>query len=414
MNNPTDHNDYFERLELFEQILSTDFMILHLVTDDRAEAYQLFQVINDRGMSLTDADLLRCKVLELSEGYPDHQNKVEKIWDQIVTHEKTEEQLVWVYESKLGRKPRSGAIFDDYISAYYEFKDTENFSKEDVQNLLTKTETLGKDIESVRELLACNWPYENQLPITAWDRDRLAVLIDYLGNTAAIPLLLSAKKSLNHRQFSEIVQMLERFFFRYKIMCNGHNTNLKKIYSEHALKINSDTDSYKTKTLRSRLNSLINEKAPESTFLAAIDELLYHPRGNKKNIKHFLLMVDQYLNWYESGAIGTPKCVDNSRVLDRQGGTTIEHIYPRTLDPTSDRFHESLEKVKNKIQNLTVLSSYENSLVGTEAFYNKKTVFSASSSYLTRLISTYDTWDINQVKNHHELLKKAAVAIFVA
>ena len=102
---------------------------------------------------------------------------------------------------------------------------------------MTKTETLGKDIESVRELLACNWPYENQTPITAWDRDRLAVLIDYLGNTAAIPLLLSAKKGLNHRQFSEIVQMLERFFYRYKIMCNGHNTALKKIYSKHALQI---------------------------------------------------------------------------------------------------------------------------------------------------------------------------------
>ena len=414
LDNPADHNDYFEKLNLFEQILSTDFKVLHLVTDDRKEAYQLFQVINDRGMPLTDADLLRCKVLELSEEYRDHQNKVEKIWDQIVTHEKTEEQLMWVYESKLGRKPRSNALYDDYIKTYYEFEDTDNFDEENVQDLLAKTETLGEDIESVRELLACTWPYENQTPITAWDRDRLAVLIDYLGNTAAIPLLLSAKKNLDHRQFSEIVQMLERFFFRYKIMCNGHNTALKKIYSEHALGIANAPDDYNTEVLRSRLNSLIKDKAPESTFLAAIDELLYRPRGSKKNIKYFLLMVDQYLNWYDSGCTGNPTCVDKSRVSDRLGGTTIEHIYPRALVPTSDIFCESLEEVKNKIQNLTVLSSHENSLAGTEAFHNKKTVFSKSSSYLTRQISTYNTWDINQVKTHHELLKKAAVAIFVA
>ena len=416
LNDSASHDEYFEKLEQFEQILSMDFMILHLVTEDRSEAYQLFQVINDRGMPLTDADLLRCKVLELSEAYPDYQSNVENIWDKIVTHEKTEEQLIWVYESKFGKKPRFGALFDDYISTYYEFNDTDNFSENDIRNLLTKTETLGDDIELVRELLECNWPYENQNPVTAWDRDRLTVLIDYLGNTAAVPLLLSAKKSLDHQKFSAIVQMLERFFFRYKIMCNGHNTALKKIYSGHALKITDETDCYDIETLRSGLNELIEEKAPETTFLAAIDELVYHPRRNKKNIKYFLLMIDQYLPWYNSEDISrpAPTCFDKSRVQDRLAGTTIEHIYPKALDQTSDIFCESLEEVKNKIQNLTILPSHDNQLVGTNAFDDKKAIFSKSSSFLTRHIATYPTWNARQVKNHHELLKKAAVAIFVA
>ena len=385
LDNVDDLDETSNRLGVFEQMLSTDFKILHLVTTNRRDAYQLFQVINDRGTSLTDADLLRCKVLELMEGNTEQQDEAEAIWDGIVTHKDTENHLVWVYESTLGSRPKAGAIYDYYMKNYFELGNVENINIVQLQMLLNKNRELKSGINKVRDLLACEWPYEDQNPVEAWDRDRLVVLIDYLRNVAAIPLLLSATK-LDHQKFSKIVQMLERFFYRYKVMCNGHNTSLKNAYAEHAVLINNSPDDYDIELLRTRLNGLLLEKAPTVTFEAAIDELLYRQSGSKRDIKYLLLMIDQYARWFDDGAAGIPMCIDKSRLLDRRQGTTIEHIYSKSLNPEDEQFNAGLEAVKNNVHNLTILSSTENSLAGTESFEEKKIVFGKSSSYHTRKI----------------------------
>lgn len=406
-------SDISQSLNVLEQVLSTDFKILHLVTTNRQDAYQLFQVINDRGTSLTDADLLRCKVLELMENNGDEQNEAESIWDDIVSHEKTEEHLVWVYESKVGNKPKSGAVFDNYMDNYFKLGGTENINVGQLHNLMLDTRDIGSRIKLVRELLISEWPYDEMNPIEAWDRDRLEVLIEYLGNHAAIPLLVSARQ-LDHRKFSDIVQMLERFFYRYKIMCSGHNTQLNKIYARNAVRINADPENYVPESLRVELNELIDDKAPDHKFSGAIDDLLYNPRGVKKSLKHILLMVDQYMPWFENGAEGVPVCRDKTRIIDRKQGATIEHIYPKNLIETDSGWKAELEPIKNTLHNLVILSTAENTLVDTNEFEQKKKVFAQCSSNLTRRVASYDVWNEASANDHYEYIKRVALALFVA
>ena len=406
-------DETFTRLSVLESVLSTDFKILHLVTTLRNDAYQLFQVINDRGTSLTDADLLRCKILEFMEGNNDQQDEAETILDEIVSHSKTEEQLGWAYEAKLGLRPKSGALYDNFMEKYFDLEGYEEINITQLQELLIKTRELGVTVNLIRTLMLCEWPYESQLPIEAWDRDRLQVLIEYMGNTAAIPLLVTACK-LPHTTFSKIVSMLERFFFRFKMMCNGHNSLLKAIYIKHTALIQSDPTIYTINQLRDDLNTLISTKANDVIFGIAIDELLYSPKGNKKKLKHMLIMLSQFGRWYDEGAVGEPKCLDKTVIIDRKEGATLEHIYPKGLDDSADHYDTNLEPLKNSIFNLCILSSRDNRVVDTSPFDDKKAVFLESSLYITRKVGGYEEWNLASIEDFQEYIKQAAFKIFVA
>lgn len=402
----------FTNLTVLEKLLSTDFKILHLVTTNRSAAYQLFQVINDRGVSLTDADLLRCKILELMEGSEEQQNEAERILDEIVSHAKTEEHLSWAFEAKLGQRPKSGALFDEYMDKYLGLKGIEEVDINQLTLLLEEIKILGKNITLIRELVDCEWPFPSQSPIEGWDRDRLAVLIDYLGNTAAIPLLVRAKE-LGHVKFSEIITMLERFFFRFKVMCNGHNSLLKNIYTRHVKKIGEDGEQYNVSSLRDDLNTLIHSKANDDLFKLSIDELFYS-NSNKKKLKHLLSMVSQYARWYEQGAVGTPSCIDKTMIIDRKEGTTLEHIYPKGLCEGDLGYNVTLEDMKHKIGNLCILSTTDNRSVDTDPFSSKRITFSNSNIYITRKVSGYENWEIDQINEYTNYIKDVALKTFVA
>lgn len=407
-----DNDMSFTKLNTLEKVLSFDFKILHLVTTNRQDAYQLFQVINDRGTSLTDADLLRCKILELMEGNDEQQDEAEAILDEIVSHEKTEEQLAWAYESQVGSRPKSGALFDEFMENYFDLKDVEEIDVIQLNKLLEDTRDLGAKIDLIRNLVDCNWPFPSQNPVEGWDRDRLSVLLEYLGNTAAIPLLVSARK-LGHVEFSKIIGMLERFFFRYKVMCNGHNSSLKNTYTKHVKLINDNLDSYNLSSLQDDLNVIISSKANDELFLLSIDELFYS-KGSKKNLKHLLSMVSQYGRWFDNGATGEPVCLDKTVIVDRKEGTTLEHIYPKGIGASASNYDESLELVKNKIGNLCLLSTADNRAVDTDPFNEKKLVFSNSSLYITRKVSNYDVWDESTYVNYLQYIKDVALRVFVA
>lgn len=406
-------SDRFNKLIVFENSIAADYKLLLLSTTTKKDAYRLFQVINDRGASLTDADLIRSRILELMEGNANQQDEAERLLDVIVSHEGTEEQLSWVYESYIGKKPRSDAMFDDYMEGFFTNDKDNSLTLEEVDKLLEEVRLLNSCVIQVRDFQSGIWPYETSQPVVAWDRDRLSVLVEYLGNSAAIPLLLSATE-LSQNDFSEVVQMLERFFYRYKVMCGGHNGPLKAIYSQHSLRIRQNPVNYDKEGLREDLNKLLDERATIDSFKLAIDELFYSKRGGNKPLKHLLLMVNQFHSWFLQRGNGVPACLDKTSIKDRKEGTTIEHIYSKGFAEDDPNYDVVLEEMKNSIKNLTILSTDENNLAGMEGFDDKKAVYGSSSFPLNRIISQKQSWGEADVNEYSDLIKNIASAVFRA
>jgi hypothetical protein len=411
INSSTNLEDKMDNLEIIQNILENDFTVLHMVTTSRDDAFRLFQVINDRGTNLTDGDLLRAKTLELLEGFHQDQDSVERLWDDILSDapSDTENYLNWIYESYKGSRATQNALFDMFLDEFFPQHQLFNLTLHDAQQVRSTVRNTYEDILRCRKLVEGQWLYPIQQPITSWDRSRLSILLIELGHTLSIPLFLAASK-LDHRLFSEIVQIVERVFFRYKLICNQHVTPLKSIYHQEALAIRQEPGSYQISSLRQKLQNLINLKASDQTFKNALGTLEYQESGgSNKPLKYFLMTIEYYYQWYKAGAAGTPVCVDKSRIYDF-AGTSIEHIYPRNA--AGSVLDANLEPFKNTLGNLTIMDPAQNNIGGNDSFAVKQPIYQTSSVLLTQEIGMNTAWTQQEIADHKNLLIDAAVKIF--
>ncbi|MCC5606274.1 DUF262 domain-containing HNH endonuclease family protein [Nostoc sp. CHAB 5834] len=403
-----------DNVEIIQNIIDIDFTILYMVTDSKEDAFRLFQVINDRGTNLTVGDLLKAKTLEIVEGFNQYQDNVEVLWNNILADapSDTEKYLNWIYESYQGNRARQDSLFDLFLDKFFpQHKDhkTENFKQDEVIQVHTKLNNIHEDIKSCRLLVEGQWLYETKQPIMSWDRTRLNLLLKELDHELSVPLFLAASK-LDHKRFAEIVQILEKVFFRYKIICNQHVTPLKSIYYQELLAIRQNPDSYNTSSLRQKLRQLIDDKAPERVFETNLETLEYKDSGgSNKPLKYFLMTVEYYYQWYKNGAVGNPQCVDKSRVYDF-AGTSIEHIYPQNAEKSF--LDSNLEPMKNTLGNLTILDPAQNTYGGNDTFIEKKPLYQASSMLLNRDIAAQTNWTQQEIDNHKKLLVKVALKVF--
>ncbi|ARV63344.1 hypothetical protein BZZ01_31835 [Nostocales cyanobacterium HT-58-2] len=400
-------------LEIIQNIIDNDFTILYMVTDSKEDAFRLFQVINDRGTNLTVGDLLKAKTLEILEGFKDYQDGCETFWDDILADSPsaTANYLNWVYESYKGKRAKQDELFDTLLDGFFpEHKKhkTENFTNIESKQVYQTVKNIHEDIFRCRKLLEGQWLYPSQQPITNWDRTRLNLLLKELEHTLSVPLFLAASQ-LEHKIFSEIVQIVEKVFFRYKIVCNQHATPLKNIYYEELRAIQNNPSSYNVSGLRQKLQNLIKLKASDLAFKNGLETLEYKESGGNKPLKYFLMTAEYYYQWYQDGSTGTPLCKDKSRVYDF-AGTSIEHIYPQNA---SKNFKdENLEPWKNTLGNLTILDPAQNTIGGNDPFDEKRSLYQASSVLLTRNLAKNAAWGEQEIKNHKKLLIDIALRVF--
>jgi len=403
-----------DALERFEKSLDEDCTVIHIVTDSKHEAYRLFQVLNDRGTSLTEGDLLRARTLELlaSPEFVEQQKAAENAWDDIQTDlpDFTRDFLMWFYASLKGKRPTKASLFDNFLDAFFPQHTKNSLSKADAKKVVSTVRQLQQEVAVCRKLIIGEWPYPHAQPIKQWDRDRLNLLINALDHTLCMPLLLAAACKLDHKKFSEIVQLVERFAFRYKNISNQHVTPLTKIYHDQSVAIRSSPSSYKVRMLKNALRTLQTAKAPDVVFAPLLmKQLVYNPSAGNKVLKYFLVTVEYYLKWYERGANGNPKCLDKATVFDFTN-TTVEHIYPLNPEPAAS--DPALQPLTNDLGNLTFLGPDDNDTLANKDFATKKPEFARSSVLMNREIAKKAKWDKSEIESRKEELKDIALKVF--
>lgn len=257
------------------------------------------------------------------------------------------------------------------------------------------------------------WLYTIQQPITGWERNRLSLLLKELDHTLSIPLLLAASK-LDHRKFCQIIQIIEKAFFRYKIICNQHANSLQTIYRQEASEIRNNLNKYDTTSLAQKLRNLVNNKASDQLFKGNLELLCYKESGSGSNkpLKYFIITAEYYYQWFKQGAIGDPDCCDKSRVYDF-GSTSIEHIYPQNAKKTSSVFDPNLEPLKHSLGNLTVLDPAQNGTGNDDDFLTKRPIYQSSSIFLTKEeVGTKMSWTKNEIESHKKLLVDIGMKVF--
>jgi len=404
-------SDKLDDLEHIHLIVDTDFSLIHIVTKDHKEAYRLFQVLNDRGKSLTEGDLLRAKTLEILEGFTTQQDSIKTIWDDILKDPSklTESYLRWIYASNKGMRAGRNTLFNDILDEFYPQHQNLPINNANADEILAKTRQLHAEIQIARRISQGLWPFSpTQRPVTQWDKSRLDLLIRELGLTVTLPILLSTYK-LGERKFSKMVQVLERFLFRYKVIGNQHIEAAVSKFHDHAVNIRSDSANYNINTLISELQALQNARINDTLFKDNLENLNYKLGGGNKPIKYFLMTLEHYKRWFDDGASGEPTCRDKTRIYDFSS-TTIEHVYPRNADVTL--LDSTLEPHKNSLMNLTFMGPSDNVTGGNDNFITKKPIFESSSISLNKDIGNNTQWTQTELQLRNSKLKDMACKIF--
>ncbi|NJL06332.1 MAG: DUF1524 domain-containing protein [Chloroflexaceae bacterium] len=407
------YGEKIDRLLQLRSSMTEDCYIIHIVSDNHQEAYRLFSILNDRGKTLSDGDLLRSYTLENLEYYEDHQKQVAEVWDRILGHTEVQidEFLRAYYPSHQGKRAPRKDLAATYRATFFEYpRPLEKGKDSDADTIRDNLLTMQREAEAFFNIVEGDWPYPSP-SVRQWDIVRLHRLIKVLKHTICIPLLLSAYNHLKEEDFADLVNLLERFSFRYITIVGVHAGGLGDLYNKQAKDIRDNPTGYNLGNFRYKLQELQESSARDSSFANALtDKLTYRTSSIRQIIRYFLSTIEDYYQWYFHGASGDPE-PDKIRVFDLNS-LTIEHIYPQ--NPAPGASDQVLEPYKHTVGNLSFWSEDENGKASNNAFAAKKHQYETSSVALNRELAKLTKWDISTLETRQSELLKMAQKIFTA
>ena len=392
-------------LRLRSAIVDNSYVI-QIVSENRDEAYRLFMVLNDRGRTLSDGDLLRARTLELLDGHTDFQEEVEKYWDQILAtdHTQIDQFLRSYFPSHIGQRAPRRDLFDHFCEHFFNYSSP--LSPEDANRLVARVAGMKSESALYSKIIEGEWPYDSP-QASAWERDRLFRLIKVLKHRLCIPLLLGVASSMDEYAFCRVVCFLERVAFRYITVVGAHPDALGDKYYQHAKGIRDAEGNYDIKKLEEALKKLAAENASDKLFDANFSEKLdYSKSSQRRIIKHLLTTLEDHYTWFKNGAAGNP-IPDKTRSFDTNQ-ITIEHIYPQNPKiPVPD-----LESEKHDIGNLTFWAPNDNRAAGNDMFEDKKNRYEQSNVVLTRELADLPDWTSQSLDKRRKTLLKMARRVY--
>jgi hypothetical protein len=400
-----------ERLHQVHEILRNDWTIIHMAAASKSDAYMLFQVLNDRGVGLTEGELLRSATLEALEDAAgvDVINDVEGYWNAMLSGDVVvvRNAFGWLYASQLGSWPSPATMLDDYLAAFFPAMNRDGkLDAKGVQDLAGQVRALAEDFERVRAIVGGAWPFPGS-GATAWRKNRLRLLTVHLRYTDCVSLLVAACQ-LPAQSFADLVILLEHFAFRYGICGDGPANKARDVFNRHAVDIRRDASNFKMGDLKADLAKLLLAHVPDETFRSQLAQLRYAQSDlSNAPLKYLLLTLEDYFRWYDDNPQGQPVCRDEVRLLDFETGT-IEHIYAQNADAPD----LALDALVNTLGNLTFLSGPENDRAGSKPFAEKRAYFAESTSHMNRRIAEHETWTVEVIEARAAELVTMALRVF--
>lgn len=401
--------DQLRALLTVQYALFNSSIVIQLTASSLQTAYKLFMVLNDRGMQLSEGDLLRAESLEALEGHGTEQTLAASAWDEILSYPAATVQgfLRAFYPSVVGDRADVWELVRDYRKNILQLPEAPVTAPADAKRLREIIEQMKEEIGTFDRLARSEWPYIGSTG-SMGQTSRLKRLVKTLKHELAHPLLLAAAVTLDEATFLDLVITLECFAFRFKNVGGGHPDAAARIYYPQARVLRSDKK-WKLEPLRKQLRDLAQSTLPDADLEEALrKQLRYDRAGQRNNVRWFLASIEDFHGWLSTAkskrtAIPSP---DTTLVVDADAAT-IDHIYPQNADGAA--VDVALEAVKHHLGNLALLEAKDNSIAGNTPFATKKPLLRKSAVRATSALARKRKWTAEHVADRQrDLLKLAA------
>ena len=382
-------------LKNYIKYLLQKVVLVVIKTSNLASAFRLFNIINARGMPLTNADLLKSE--SLSSILPREERKYTKIWEDIeedLGSEKLEMLISFIRSMKLKEKAKK-SIFEEFDSKI--FKKEPSFKGKKFIDYLDKvSQVYRKKIEDA----TIN---TERIEEETYYYNLISLMRDFLPFNDWMTAIIKFEERFNDdSKLFKFLKIFERKIVADWISGLSFTERLTRIYQVIKLIEKSDNpeDIFK--------NPMFDEeiKNNRDSFNNTLDDINFYGKGRTRVPKYILLRIDMERSY------------NHNRKIAYSGEITIEHILPRT--PTDQywliRFNED-ERLKwtNKLGNLVLLNSRKNSQAGNKPFPQKvEDYFERNSDFdITNELRTYQDWTLRELKERHKKLMEEAIKIWI-
>lgn len=381
------------------------FMIIKTVVASPQYAYKIFETLNDRGLELSESDLVKNRLLDIVDHAGKNVDAAHSKWMQIYE----------VLEKSKDIK------FDDFLR-HYLLANYGATRKDQVYSRISENVTSEPQVQQFIDSLVDNAEVYRKLKnpkVEDWPRgnyrivENLEALVD-LNSKVVYPVLLAGyfKFKSNLDEFEELVEVCLTFFFRSRTICATNATALETLMT----KINDNMRKGKKYCLEEIKSDLV--KSNEYPINEEFEHQFSNFEANGNNALYILLKLNNHMH-------GGVKKMDLGPL--RKNDASVEHIMPKEIKDTEWETYlkekKGLKKESEiedyheqwlwKLGNLTILNRHKNA-AGQNISFKKKVdkIYKDSEAKITQNLSSYHEWDDKTIKSRQENFAARALEIW--
>ncbi|NOK58230.1 MAG: DUF262 domain-containing protein [Chloroflexi bacterium AL-W] len=360
-------------------------VVIIITVSDLVNAYLIFETLNDRGLDLSVADLLKNYFFSRSSG---RIADVRKNWKDMNT------SLVrtgltrfirhyWLSNRKVIRE-----------KDLYKVICTEVKNPIEVTNFVEKLKNAAEIYGAFEDPQSAMWDgYDTNV------RENLNLLVLFNVNLC-YPVLLAIHQTVPDN-LEKVLRMLVIITFRYNVICNNSTSHLEYVYSEVATWIREQ----KPKKIKPIFEKMAKIYPSDEEFKGCFEGKVLPKTGSR--LARYIL---QEIN---NAHLGDDKeLVTNLNEKD----LNLEHILPQNPDePWIQTFpsDEDISQYIYRIGNMTLLGTSMNRKQARSSFDEKlSTAYSQSKIKITSDLVNYSTWGLEEIRQRQASMAKVACQVW--
>ena len=369
--------DAYDYLKALHICVLDRFEIVTMIVEEEADAFLIFETLNDRGLALSAVDLIKNKLFQIFATHPGEFEQLKSAWEEMCDNIENKDDL----KKFILHYWRAYKGFTSPQSLYKTYRDyvaTNGF--EEAKKIVLDLKKLSVYYNGFCDPMG-EYPWKNkELKTTLEDMKKMRYDLTH-------PILLAAigKYPNDEASWAKVAKLCLNFLIRYISVLKNKPTSVEKEISQWACDPNFGLD-----MLRDNFAS----KAPDGQFR---DQLLSLTMPHTLPLTHYLLCV------YEADGCGRKEIW----TTPGRGNNTVEHVLPQTVKPTTEwgkywisQFGsvEDCDTYKDRLGNYAFLTKEAQAKALNKAFHLKKVVYRDDTDMkLTQELALCAEWNLEEI-----------------
>lgn len=380
-----------DKLNSFIKYLLQKVVLVVITTDSFSSAFRLFNVINARGLPLTNADLLKSECLRVIP--KEERNIYTDIWesDESDLGKENIEMLIGFIRTMVLKKKANTSIFEEFNKTIF-VNNPEYRGKDFINHLHYVKELYTKYIVDA-EINTGNKSDDE------YYKKLMSIMKDYLSFEEWMAAVLKYIEKFNDdKMLLEFVKAIEKRIVIDWVNGNSFADRLNRVY-----KIIECIDDCKSSSEVMKCDIFVSDLDRTSAYFKnSLNDIEFYSKGRMMIPKYILIRLDMEMG---------------SDILANQDKLMLEHILPRNAKDaywTQNFTNEQRRNYANRLGNLVLITGAKNTKANNKPFREKMDSYicKKSSFMITKEVNELQDWNMDSMKNRQQDLVDRSMNLF--